>query len=66
MLRRPKIVVIKDTSWTVGGLNIVDLFRSEHVFSTVIGISESPLGVHKAERVLLLEKAKILEEGLTS
>jgi ABC-type bacteriocin/lantibiotic exporter with double-glycine peptidase domain len=63
MLRRPRIVIVKDTSWIVGGKDIVELFREEQYFCTVIGIAENPQGALNVQRVILTETGKVLEEG---
>lgn len=63
LIRKPKIVIIKDTPPFVGRWSIVDLLRKHNPKCTIIKITNSLEVAYDADRVLLLDKLRIVEEG---
>ncbi len=45
LLRKPNIVIIKDTPWVVGSKDVLKWLREADIHCIVIGISESPTGI---------------------
>lgn len=60
LLKKPKIVIIKDTPWVVGSKDVIKWLKESNIHCTVIGISDNPTGVRNEERVVLLEKGKVV------
>ena len=63
LIRKPKIVIIKDTPPFVGRWSIVDLLRKYHPNCTIIKITNTLEVAYDADRILLLDKLRIVEEG---
>lgn len=55
ILRKVKILVIKDTPWFVAGRSIVELFKAHGLKSTtIVGITSDLSGCEGAERLVYL------------
>lgn len=63
LIRKPKIVIIKDTPPFVGRWSIVDLLRKHNPKCTIIKITNTLEVAYDADRILLLDKFRIVEEG---
>lgn len=63
LIRKPKIVIIKDTPPFVGRWSIVDLLRKYSPKCTIIKITNSLEVAYDTDRILLLDKLRIVEEG---
>ncbi len=64
VLRKVKILVIKDTPWFVAGRSIVEILKNHGLKSTtIIGITSDLSGCEGAERLVYLEKFRIIEDS---
>jgi energy-coupling factor transport system ATP-binding protein len=63
LIRKPKIVIIKDTSPFVGRWSIVELLKKYNPGCTIIKITNSLEVAYDSNRIILLEKLRIVEEG---
>ncbi len=55
ILRKVKILMIKDTPWFVAGRSIVELFKTHGLKSTtIVGITSDLSGCEGAERLVYL------------
>lgn len=66
ILRRPKIFIIKDLPWVIGDKNIVEIFNFYGILCSVIGITCNLAGCEGSERIIYMEKLKIVEDGKIS
>lgn len=64
ILRKAKIIILKDTPWIIGGVKVTDLIKEWKLNCTVIGITCDLAGTDGAERLVYMEKLKIMEDDL--
>lgn len=60
ILKKSKIIIIKDTPWIIGGVKVTDLLKEWKMSCTVIGITSDLAGTDGAERLVYMEKLKII------
>lgn len=60
ILKKAKIIIIKDTPWIIGGVKVTDLLKEWKLNCTVVGITSDLAGTDGAERLVYMEKLNII------
>jgi ABC-type uncharacterized transport system fused permease/ATPase subunit len=63
LLRRPKIVIFKDTDEFIDNIHLTELFKNELPGATIIKISRSIEECLFADRIIAMEQLSITEDG---
>jgi len=64
LTRKPKVVILKDTTPFIDSLSIVDLLKKYNPGCTIIKITNTLEVAYDVSRIIYLEKLKLLEEGV--
>ena len=63
LLRSPKILVLKDPPWMVGKKSITEILEEQRIECSVVGITSNLMGCKGAQRIVYLDKLRVVEQG---